>query len=62
MSSNSQLTNKDIYLLESELTAVATNSQRENQSWFYNIIPIMNTLLAVSAIGTVTQMFLIYIL
>ena len=62
MSSNSQLTNKDIYLLESELTAVATNSHRENHSWFYNIIPIMNTLLAVSAIGAVTQMFLIYIL
>lgn len=62
MSMNSQPTNKDIHMLEPELAALVTNSHRDNKFWLYNLIPIMNTLLVVSAIGILTRMFLDYML
>ena len=57
---NSQPINKDTYILESELAALVTNSHRDNKSWFYNLIPIMNILLVVSAISILTRMFIDY--
>ena len=60
MSLNPHSINKDIYLLETELTGVAMNDHKDNRSWFYGFIPVMNTLLVVSAIGILIQMFVVY--